>query len=385
MRILFITNGYPSVNTPSKTVFLQRLIHEIRDLGNECFVIQPNPFPQAKNIPNQKETHTTVLGNSVTVFYPRYIRFWLTARSRRDYLKEWTEKNYLNAVLDVIKKYKLQFDVVYAHFLSTPTRCAIEVGRLYNVPVFAAAGESNFTFLKEPDAVYAKMCLEKLRGIISVSSENKSLLLDNGIKDENSIAVFPNGINQTVFYPRSKEESRSKFGFNPDDFIIAFTGYFIERKGPLRLQEAVNGLDVKVAYAGKGEQTPKGPNTIWAKPVDPNLMPYFLSAADIFVLPTRREGCCNAIIEAMACGLPVVSSCGHFNDDILSDDYSIRVNPNDCEEIRTAIEKLYYNKDVRESMSRKAMEKAKQLSITERAKNIIMWMDEKMNEGEEVT
>ena len=99
-----------------------------------------------------------------------------------------------------------------------------------------------------------------------------------------------------------------------------------------------------------------------------------LSACDVFVLPTLREGCCNAIIEAMACGLPIVSSDRAFNDDLLTDELSIRVDPMDVDAIRDAIIELRDNPTKREQMGVAALERAKLFDVNDRAKRILQFM-----------
>ncbi len=67
------------------------------------------------------------------------------------------------------------------------------------------------------------------------------------------------------------------------------------------------------------------------------MIPNYICASDVFVLPTTAEGCCNAIIEAMGCGLPIVSSDRAFNYDILNEENSILVDPESVDEIDNAI------------------------------------------------
>ena len=275
-----------------------------------------------------------------------------------------------------IEKNGIKFDFVYSHFLGVSADCAIEVSKQYNKPVFAAAGESSFPDFDSPDAEEIIKNLNRLNGIVSVSSVNRNILLERGILSPDRIKVFPNGVNSSVFHPYNKDICREEFGFPKNAFIVGFTGYFIDRKGPDRIVDAVKDLDVKLVFAGKGELKPKllCNQTLFCDSVEPQNMPRLLSACDVFVLPTKKEGCCNSIIEAMACGLPIVSSDRDFNDDILDDTCSIKINPESISDIRKAIVTLYNDSSIRDRLSSGAIEKSKELSINNRAKAIVSWM-----------
>ena len=85
----------------------------------------------------------------------------------------------------------------------------------------------------------------------------------------------------------------------------------------------------------------------------------------------------NAIVEAMACGLPIVSSNLPFNDDILEDKNSIRINPMSVDEIRDAVIRLK-DSDIRDKMGNNAWYTAQGLSIEGRAEKILKFIYEQM-------
>ena len=71
----------------------------------------------------------------------------------------------------------------------------------------------------------------------------------------------------------------------------------------------------------------------------------------MFCLPTLNEGCSNAIVEAIACGLPIISSNLPFNDDILDSSNALLVNPESVDDIASAIKQLMDNSDLRQKLA----------------------------------
>ena len=108
-------------------------------------------------------------------------------------------------------------------------------------------------------------------------------------------------------------------------------------------------------------------------------IPVFLSACDIFVLPTLSEGCCNAVIEAMACGLPVVSSDLPFNDDILDDTNAIRIDPNDVSAIREAVRSLRDSGSLRRRLTEGALKTTAKLTLAARAAGIRSFIEKTLD------
>ena len=225
---------------------------------------------------------------------------------------------------------------------------------------------------------YLKKVFKYLTGVVAVSTQNKDYLVDADVIEEDKIGIFPNGYREERFYYIDKKEARKHFNWDEDKFIVGFCGSFDKRKGVLRLQEAIDRIDDKnivFACAGKGEQIPTSKKCILAKPVNNNELVYFYNAIDVFCLPTQNEGCCNAIVEAIACGCPIISSDRKFNYDILNKDNSILIDPNNINDISKAIIEIQNNTKLQTNMKKENLKKSCELLLKQRTINIIKFIN----------
>ncbi len=383
-NICIVTNGYPTPNDPGMFVFVDQLASAWADIGIKVTVICPIPYFveyfDKKRFYMKRWIKTTPKGSAIIVLSPRYLRFSDRKIGFAD-MQKIAYHSFQRVVLQCIKNMTEKPDVLYSHFLKAGCHAG-DIGRKINVAAFCAFGESTLWSIDNWKIEDVKNSLSKLSGIVSVSTENKRVLVENDLYREADIEVFPNGVDHSLFFPRDKQEMRKKYGFPENAFIGAFTGTFNDDKGVLRAQEAaVKAGDVLMVYIGGGACKPEGSNILFSGKLQHEKIPEYLCTADFFILPTKAEGCCNAIIEAMACGLPIISADGAYNDDILSDNYSIRTDPSDIDAMTEAIRTLRDNSDRRVKMSAEARVASTKFDINKRASAIIEFMHRKAKKG----
>lgn len=378
--ITVIARSYPAPGRMD-LVFVQQLVHAIIDAGIKVTVVATqsivhNLVHKVKFLPVHSQG-ITEKGNVYDIYRPYTLTF-----GNKDYFSRFTKWYNKHAITSIVKD--IDSDVLYSHFWSSALH-VYEHAISSNRPLFVACGEGD----DELEDMVANMSSEEIKclasaatGIVSVSSENKRKCLAFGLASEENIDVFPNCVNTSIFHKMDVAEMKKQLGIRENDFVIGYVGNFIPRKGPDRIAKAITKLNdpqIRVMFIGKPfsgyAYDFDCPGIIHKGPLDHDLLPQYLNCADVFVMPTQKEGCCNAIVEALAMGLPVISSDGAFNDDILDEKNSIRLNPDDVDAIAAAIKKLKEDKALRQSMTEYSLSRHEEYSIQGRAKRIMEFIN----------
>lgn len=383
MKICVVSQGFPYPDVPFFT-FVGELCKEMAAQGEEITVVAPQSIfkPILRNEPKIPFRYEIKIqgGKNIVVYTPKVFSVGTLPIIGKRINNFFAQRAYT----ETIKKYVGDVDVFYGHFFFQGYHALPEAMRR-GKPIIVASGETNVTYRKEYTS-YFKDYLNQLKGIIFVSTKNKEEAIKYGLTDGSNCVVLPNSVDEKCFHQLDKNVCRKELGYSEDDFIVAFVGYFTHRKGSRRVADAITMLNdeqIKSIFIGKnteGEEVePNCDGILFKGSMDHDKIPTYLGAADVFVLPTRAEGCPNAVVEALACGLPVISSDRKFNYDVLDKTNSVLVDPDDVEAISKAINKLKNDVLLRESLVQGALKKAKDLTITERARKIIAFIKQQIN------
>ncbi len=213
----------------------------------------------------------------------------------------------------------------------------------------------------------------KFRKIIAISEMVKKNIIDNYGVPPADIEVIYNGVNIERFHPRNREryknEIRQKHGLSDTDFVVLFVGSGFERKGVKFLVKAVESISAPVSLmiVGKGSDA-RIKNIVGHQKVifcgpQKDIHKYY-AASNIFVFPTMYEPFGNVHLEALASGLPVITTKYSGAAEIIKDGVTGFVvgDPDDYEAIAEKIKTILNNKDKLKSMSKNARRLAEEFT-----------------------
>ena len=166
------------------------------------------------------------------------------------------------------------------------------------------------------------------RKVHTVSYSQREELLANGFS---SISTVVNGVDTERFLPGSNEAAKGQLGFQPDEIVMGIVGRFGPFKRHSVLLESFNAiandfpkLQLLIVGAGGPEESrvkEQVQQSVWKnrirlvgyqkEPVD------FYQAMDFLIVPSLNEGLSNAVLEAKACGIPVLAHTACGNEEVI--------------------------------------------------------------------
>jgi glycosyltransferase involved in cell wall biosynthesis len=248
--------------------------------------------------------------------------------------------------------------LIDAHFAYPSGYAAVVLGRWLGLPVSITLRGTESVHLRTPRL--RRRVLAAVNGatrVFSVSDSLRRLLTGEGV-DADRITVIGNGIDLGKFHRLDRADARRQFGLPPKARILVSVGALIERKGFHRVIELLPHLRRKfpdlhyLIVGGPGpagdigwqlrEQVTRlglGAHVTFAGALSHDRVGVAMCAADVFVLATRYEGWANVLLEAMACGLPVVTTRVGGNEEVVSSDQlGILVPFDDRQSLENALE-----------------------------------------------
>lgn len=195
------------------------------------------------------------------------------------------------------------------------------------------------------------------------------------------VTVIPYGLDTDVFQPRDSRAARDVLGLRHDSKVILFLADWVSeaRKGLPQLVEALSMIteqpDLYLLVLGQGriELPPSLPRIRLEYVRNDRLLSMIYSAADVFVLPALQDNLPNTVLEAQACGLPVVAFSTGGIPDLVHDGVNGQlVACGDTRGLRDSLLHLLNSVGVRRTMGANARDRAvKEYSLEVQAKRYV--------------
>ncbi|HOP47964.1 MAG TPA: glycosyltransferase [Desulfobacteraceae bacterium] len=268
---------------------------------------------------------------------------------------------------------KGRFDLIHTHGYFADI-IAIPVAKLLGIPVISTCHGfiEDGRKLKRSNRI-DRMILKFSNRVIAVSQGIKQELLKSGLR-EPRIDVVLNAVQTEMDNEILKQDRytrRRALDVSESDFVLGYIGRLSKEKGVSYLLDAAEilfqqGIPIKVLIIGDGPAKKDSELIVRQKGLENKVffagfqtyVKAWIPAMDVFLLPSLTEGTPMALLEAMACRIPIVaSSVGGVPQIIESGKDGILVAPGNPEELAAGVMALYNNNSQREQFVEAARKK----------------------------
>jgi len=243
-------------------------------------------------------------------------------------------------------------DLIFSIFVYPDGYAALKIGRALSVPVVVQSIGSDINRIG--DSISAMQTRAVLRGVdflVTVSDDLRTKAISMGASPQKSQALI-NGCDLAVFRVRDRREARQQLDLDPASPAIVYIGRMDVKKGLREMVEAAVSLhpqrpNLHVHMVGVGPDRQLIESAIRANDatsyihVHPGCSPddvaVWMAAADLVTLPSYMEGCPNVVLEALACGRPVVATNVGGIPEIMGSECGQLVPPRDSAELARAL------------------------------------------------
>lgn len=376
MKVVMVTDMYARPDQPAGGAFVHRQAVELARMGVEIRVLYPyarfGPRLWLSGPPEPDADRYALDGISVSRFaYPKFLPlrtapalavWWLARELRRE--GQWLRREF-------------PFDLIHAHLLFPIGSAALELSRSSGAPLVVTARGGDVHTYPVGSRGIGRQVGEVIAGADQVLSVSRALLpgMRSLGRPRRPMEVVYNGVDVDRFRPVEDPTSpRRALGLPESGIGLCFVGRLVRDKGIFELLDAFETLcvrhpDLWLAFVGPGPLAPEMERRIQdrdlggrvvlagARPADE--VADYLAAADMLVLPSYAEGLPNVVLEAMACGRPVVATdVGGTSEALVDGITGLLVPPRDADALGQALERLVSDRAMRARMGQAGRRRA---------------------------
>lgn len=337
-RVVVFSTLFPSPGAPNAGIFVrERMFRVARHLP--MVVVSPQAWFPFQGVLRRFKPHfrpaapATEVQHGIEVLHPRFLCFPGIFKSLDGPLLALSTYSTMRRLSK-----RFNFDVIDAHFAYPDGYAAVRLGKWLKRPVTITLRGTEIRHSRTQGiSAKLKWALTNAQRIFSVSDSLRRHAIAVGVEPPEKTVVVGNGVDTGKFFPLDKEQCRRALSIPCDAKVLITVGGLVERKGFHRVIELLPRLrtrcpDLRYLIVGgpstEGDWSDRlqrqvkdlelGDCVSFLGPLPHDAVKQALSAADIFVLATRNEGWANVILEAMACGLPVIATDVGGNAEVVS-------------------------------------------------------------------
>jgi len=353
LSVLTVTTLFPNPVKPTLGSFVATRLEKLVASGRvTAEIIAPVPWlPSWIRYPGAGRLDLVPpvrLHHGIRVHHPRYIVVPKVGMSLTPHTLYRSAKRALERLLADGRR----FDLIDAHYFYPDGVAAVWLGQHFGIPVTVTARGTDLNLIPKYSAPRRMIrdAAASADGLITVCQALKDSLVELGTAAER-VTVLRNGVDLELFRPMDRDKARSKL--NLSRRTIGSVGWLIERKGHHHVIRALRKLrDTDLLIVGEGPERAAlerlaasegvGDRVRFLGLVEQKHLPQIYNAIDALVLASSREGWANVLLEAMACGTPVVASAVWGTPEVVeSADAGLLMNTLDWQGVAEALERLF--------------------------------------------
>jgi teichuronic acid biosynthesis glycosyltransferase TuaC len=319
MKILTFSSLYPNAARPAHGIFVETRLRELLASGQvQSTVVAPVPWfpfthPAFGAYAAQARAPQAEARNGIEVLHPRFPALPKIGMTLAPFLL-------YRAVLSQVERLRRErgFDLIDAHYFYPDGVAAAMLGRRLGVPVVITARGTDINLIAQhriPRRMI-RWAASQAGAVVAVSQALKEKLAALGVERER-IHVLRNGVDLELFHPEGRDEVRADLALRRPTLLsvgnlLAFKGHGVVVEALSLLQEyelviAGDGPD-RAAFEALARQCGVSGRVRFTGPLSQQDLRRYYCAADALVLASSREGWPNVLLEAMACGTPVIAT-----------------------------------------------------------------------------